>query len=453
MTAAQSIRPFKTNRYGFSLKAGKFYFFDKRQVVVMKGWPGPMAWRRTTRIPWHPTRQHASPVLAVLLARMKTAGDAIDYSPDSTPEENERIRKAVEWERHVAATFFAPLPSVALDTLMPLVERQWNVFSLLARCPGAMDLAVSNPALCFALASCWAFHQPAPAHPLREVRRMVRKKQKDILGWLGFPATESARRILARVSLADVTVSRLFNLRRALGNQVLSRTLAHLPRLPGFVLDVVGTPWLEPLMKPAFLHEVVSGTRVFSDQDLMTFLKDTMWMSRQQERPLVNGFASVRQLIRVHDELAGGHQGYIAMEHMPETLPPPPFDGTEDIVPLSTPADVIREGREMNNCCASYLAAIAQGHRYLYRVEAPVRATLEIVREGMRWVPGQLMKEGNQPVEQATRYSLFNKLLLSSQRSRNPAPEMPGQLNFEAYPPAAGLLGQRLHAAGEFGEP
>lgn len=411
--AVKPKRPFKTNRVGFSLKNGKFYFFDRRQIIVMKGWPAPFAWRRTTRIPWHPTRQHASPVLRDLISPLcPDTEDDLEFFQSDTQEERERRKKGVAWGKHVAEAFFAPVPEGVRDVLLQLADRHWNLFSLLARCPGAVDLAHSNPALCFALASCWVFHKPAPTHPLREARRLVLRKQKEIMRWLGFPSMESARRIMAKISLSDLTIPRLLNLRRAIENATLSKTLAHLPRINGFILDVVGS-WYEPLVRPSFLHEVAALQVRIHGEDPLQFLKDTMRMSRELGGRLPNGFGSIAQLVRTHDGLSGWHRQHVPPQLLSLSLPSPPFEGTPGIVPLTSPAEVIREAHEMHNCCSSYIQRIADGACYLYRVLAPVRATLELVRWEGGWRVGQLEQYANNVVGGSMRRHIIAALLYS----------------------------------------
>ena len=111
----------------------------------------------------------------------------------------ERYAKEQYHYQAARCVFVHSLPREVREELRRYAERKWHLLNLFARCPGALDLSRSNPGLAYALASNWAFHKPAVARPIRAARSLVHKKQKAILEWLGFPATEPARRILAKI--------------------------------------------------------------------------------------------------------------------------------------------------------------------------------------------------------------------------------------------------------------
>jgi len=97
-----------------------------------------------------------------------------------------RIRHARERDREVARRFLGSIPDDILSEVSRYWTRKWYVLNVLARCPGAMDLSRSNPALLYALASNWVFHKPAVTRPMRAARSLVNRKQRDIMEWLGF---------------------------------------------------------------------------------------------------------------------------------------------------------------------------------------------------------------------------------------------------------------------------
>jgi len=88
-------------------------------------------------------------------------------------------------------------------------------------------------------------------------------------------------------------------------------------------------------------------------------------------------------------------------------FPPPPVSGTDSIVPLRAPQALVDEGRKQHNCVAGYAERVAGGDTYIYRVLAPQRATLSLVRwSGGGWQIGELLRAGNYPVSAATRRSV-----------------------------------------------
>ncbi len=114
-------------------------------------------------------------------------------------------------------------------------------------------------------------------------------------------------------------------------------------------------------------------------------------------------FTSIGQLVRHHDALAErlNREGVSRWDNL--QFPPPPLPGTTDIVPLVSPEALLAEGREQANCVASYGRRVARGGQFIYRVLAPERATLLVVRGRDGWQVGELAGPGNKPVTSVTR--------------------------------------------------
>ena len=128
---------------------------------------------------------------------------------------------------------------------------------------------------------------------------------------------------------------------------------------------------------------------------------------------------------RYHDALAREFNARFADETQEpmddgSPLPPPPFPGTPEIIPLSTPQEVHQEGVEQESCVVSYLPKVRSGHCYLYRVLAPQRATAEITEhQAGRGHLVQLSGFKNRPVSMATREAVENWLATAHRQSVN----------------------------------
>ena len=69
----------------------------------------------------------------------------------------------------------------------------------------------------------------------------------------------------------------------------------------------------------------------------------------------------------------------------------------------------------MNHCVASYLRQIVSSQIFVYRVVAPVRATLSIAKTaGGNWRLDQLFGHSNRPVDPSIASRLVNELYSSS---------------------------------------
>ena len=88
-------------------------------------------------------------------------------------------------------------------------------------------------------------------------------------------------------------------------------------------------------------------------------------------------------------------------------LPSPPLRGTRDITPILTAAALFEEGRDQNNCVATYAERVRRRTTFIYRVLRPERATLSIVRgEDGDWRIDELECRSNTEVSAITRQSV-----------------------------------------------
>jgi hypothetical protein len=345
----------------------------------------------------------------------------LDGLPLGPADVNERMLRAEARNCKAAQAYRAGIPAEVLDELKRYTVRKWYLYNMMARCPGALDLSHSNPALCFALASNWVFHKPAVRQPIRAARSLMNKKQKVILEWLGFPATETTRRILAKIAPEALTVERLLYLRLALADEGGVKVLSHLERINGAVLSLVTHHKLKPYTTPRFLEDISRDTsRHGGNVPVLVLLRDTLRMAEEvQWKDCPRVFCSLQRLQGVHDQLirrlnrvdvdvrCRNVAPYVTR------FPSPPFVGTAHIRPLETPRALIEEGVAMCHCVGSYTRAVNQGSVYIYQVLAPIRATLGIMERDGRWLLWQLYQMGNKGVDKSLAQQLFTALLHS----------------------------------------
>jgi hypothetical protein len=392
--------------WGSYFRDGKFYLFTRGTMLVVRGWPELRAWRKTPARPWQPVRPelrlgHPDLLVADHTPRIQRlprelpqqAGVAGDDERDERSEDRQQcptppwlpaqLALEAEARQRLAATFPPDIQAV----LAPFAARQWHLAVLLARCPGALDLVRSNPALAFCLASSWCFRRQPVRWPLRSVRRLLKRRQRDMLAWLGFPATESMVRVLRKVPPAACRVPLLLRLRQVVRDPWSVPYVRHLTRLNATALAVLAYRGLRAELTPRLVREMTEAAPDGEISATLRLLEDTWEMGI-----LLGGFrhppfASLRQLLRTHDalvqELRRDHARRAAEEAIP--FPPPPLPGTADILPLTTAADLVQEGEEMRHCVAIYGPRVRAGECYVYRVLRPTRATVSLVRQGQRW--------------------------------------------------------------------
>ncbi len=268
---------FKQQRPGLAFKNGKLYQFTDRHVLVLSPWPDPRAWFKRRSHGWKATRKWAD----VLFSGQVLPADRVKWPGSPEPHVNpigfqkvlpgiplpeEQAREA--WfqelqvrERIVMDRYAATIPEEVRAELVRYGERRWYVLNLLARCPGALELSHRNPALLFALASGWVFHQPAVRQPMRAARSLVKKHPKVVLEWLGFPAAEPAQQIVGRVAAQSLSIQTLLILRKLLGEPAAVQLLSDLEVVTAEVVSLLSHRVFRSYVTPELLADVSRGPR------------------------------------------------------------------------------------------------------------------------------------------------------------------------------------------------
>lgn len=331
-----------------------------------------------------------------------------------------RARQAYNDNKALRA-FLELIPKEIRLELARYSSRRWHLLAMFARCPGAMDLSRSNPALLYALASNWVFHKPAVTQPVRAARRLVLNKQRIIQEWLGFPATEPARRILSKLAPCDIDIKLLIYLRETLRDPDYLKMLSHLPRFPPAVAMLATDRRTRHYVTPRLLREAVENPTSHPDfgphclfPDIYRLVWDIDQMARMFNLEIRGRkIYSLRQAWVMHERLVyrSGNRRPLFNDGLPERFGKPPFKGTEHIIPLTTPEALFQEGDVQKNCIFSHSWFVCNGNEYIYRVLNPVRATLSVIFKNGSWEPDEIYMAGNQPVEENIRREVLASLL------------------------------------------
>ncbi len=389
-------------RRGWVFKDDKLLMFEEDSVLVLRGWSACRAWWKTETTGWTATRPQGT------LIRDIWSTSRPRYVERWKDEPDEQRRIGLRLRSEAARRFIALFPPEVLRVVKPYPERQWHVLSLVARCPGALDLARDNPALAFALASSWVFRPRRVKQPMRAARALVGRKRTAILEALGFPASAAVARVLAKIPRRAVSVQSLLYLRATLLAPDPPKALHHLPRLDAGVLRILCDPALFALSTWSLLEEVARERP--STQRAAYLLRDTAAMHQTVLGTPLGPQRSLARLERLHDELAGEFQIGCCRFEAPTELPPPPLPAGPGIEPLRRAADIIEEGRTMRHCVGSYLGRVATGAVYIYRITEPERATLSVRFTPHGWKVDQLSAPANAPVSYATLQSVSHWL-------------------------------------------
>ena len=315
-----------------------------------------------------------------------------------------------QWRRDFEST----VPREFLSIVEPFKRNPVAMLRLLTVCPDAEELAHSNPALFYEVAS--HFDQAKTMPELKpHILSLLRRPQTEILAMRGLLATNCARQFFAKMSPADVCSSRLKIFSHALKSRQISRWLTHLqPDRHTAKLLSVSSVWsyLTPQLvmnlnhfpkcerELAYLPKFPEWKRNWDIEDALRRLK---WFHRQvQKGEKARRFRSLGELRKLNVPSADRAAYEFGPRREIVSFPPPPIAGTSMISPLTYPSQLRDEAEIMENCAASpsHMTGCADGRMYFYRLLSPQRCTVRIEKSEKRngWLITEIRAQGNATV-------------------------------------------------------
>lgn len=272
-----------------------------------------------------------------------------------------------------------------------VVGMEWSLLSMLARCPGALELCQSVPLLAGALSVANHVRTIRVARPLRSIRRLLAlpdgmDRWRKIAGWLGFEPSASFVKVMRRMPREVPWARDDFRmLQRVWDCPKAKKRLRHLPRIDRGVVELLDKASMFDSidrLSPALLEAAYTGGGAGGVAWHYVAAAEFV-RAVHPEAPL--------PIWRSVDELyaqigAINDYGFHPIEH-DDPFPPPPFAGTAAIIPLCTPEALAAEGTRMFHCLGLYGWQREARDRigFAYRVESEgEQATLWVRRSRER---------------------------------------------------------------------
>lgn len=329
------------------------------------------------------------------------------------------------------AGFRALIPAHLAQFVEPFRSHQWVLLKLLHDVKEMMDWAVENPVLAYCVANNAEFRAISGNAAAIEARRHCMRKQTSILEWLKFPRSPAVVKLLKKILPVAAEPSRLRRLRAAIrGDSAVLESLSRQRQIGVGTIALFVHREIRRLVTQRLLDEVAAKGDERCDAPTADMLVGALQvLSRFPNRVVVRPVSSIMSAKQFHDEALAA-AGIMEEEdralierrrnpvpaHNLENAEPvrrrnksatvlrpkgfplaPPIPGTKSIVPLVTKEELVKEGRAMKNCIATYEPCIRRGSKYAYRVMLPDRATLLIARSGRgRWRREDLRLQANQ---------------------------------------------------------
>ena len=406
----------------FEFKDGALHLKAPTGGEVRLRWqPVPEANMRLSNGRWHPYWPEIR-----LLAPLNPL-------PADMPE-TDKERLQAKYEAFMG--FRAMLPDTLVSSVEPFSCHQWPMMTLLNRSISARELAQANPLLAYALANNEHLRTGAgPEVAATQATRYSRRKQREILGWLGFPDTEAMVRVFRKVPVSIVYPGLIRKLRQCSAFPEILKSFSHLPTLNTGVIFLTTHPDMASLVTPKLLleiaespdellaaptadllHEIIKMAEAMRRTDRLRPLEsyrkvqecrdgiareyEAFLVERERERTVRAGQALADARERARGNRPATQQSGSARKSASEKFPPPPIPGTSTIIPLQSFAELKAESAEQSNCVGtttSYAERVRAGLLYVYKVLAPERHTLSLVKFGSNcWTIGELKRHGNQ---------------------------------------------------------
>jgi hypothetical protein len=397
------------SRLDARFKDGTLYVFTPQDVQLIRAWPdlgavrkpeGEARWRpfvpdypliRPYRARRRPRPAATGQLELALPVPDGVGGESGPRRPPPSPAE--RRRRAFHGFR-----FACPKP--AARRVEPFRAEHLALLGLLRVLGSGGDLLDVNPGLGFCLAVALAGGNGPDE---RRARDLAGRRQPEMMAALGLPGSKRACRALSKVLAPSMSRELLARLPRLLADEPALKLLGHLPSLGIGVLSLTMDAELRALVTPALLDEVQADPRETHFPFVSRQLGDALQMAEALGVDLTRRrFRSRARIREVHDDLARDYLRLHDARLAAFRFPHPPIPGSGDIVPLRAPRALIEEGRQQNNCVATYAEGVAGGGIFVYRVLRPQRATLSLERVSGRWQVGELLRAHNQPASAAT---------------------------------------------------
>lgn len=297
------------------------------------------------------------------------------------------------------------IPAPVLQRLSPYANCEFAILYLCSHYPAVYDLFVSAPTL------VWLLVQQArrQAWPEQQIEALCRQKRTQILQACQFPARPFAVNLLGKVRLNQFGGGELTAIHALLWRSNCQK-LTHLPQID------------ERLLRLLFRYPELT------DSHLAMTYRPEAW-SYQAWR-LIDDCRRMAAQLGVHNMLQRigqcKHQDQLQLLHddlvtrinsnkttrLPDVnYGPPPFAGTEHIIPVTTSAELSEEGKQQRHCVVSYHDRIFRGRYYVYRITYPQRATLGLkLSYGFKPQLDQLKGFANQAVSEPTSQAVLSWL-------------------------------------------
>lgn len=270
-----------------------------------------------------------------------------------------------------------------------------------SRSEGASQLLLSSPILMWLVLR----HSIQNELPMEDVNALFYAKRVEILKLFGLPATKAVLRFFNRYALQDFDQFELATLKSFLA----VHQITYINRLNFLNLPLIRWLTAEPQwIHAGFVKNMEATTQIYT---VKTYLDDTLRMGFQLrdanvEQGLQN-CSTILRLIAIHDAYIERinqttFYKYENVKYIASNL-----ECSETIIPILSYKDLFSEGRDMKHCVVSYHDRLMTGHYFVFKLLAPERATVGIIKRNGRFSVEQIRLKCNKAPSEATKEAVY----------------------------------------------
>lgn len=273
-------------------------------------------------------------------------------------------------------TWKESFPVDVLFALEAMPSHKARLAEYASKSDSARDLLLGNPILLWGLCEYGFLNDIT----LDEIEALTRLKQRDLAKYLKLEGTQQQVRLLKRMSGVSRTKDELRSYIRLIKHQEVCNYLSHAKGELGADLKLLTKhPWLASCPARALIPLLSNQEHWITFRDILRMTDDIIELQQ---------CTTANALHRLHDRLVVEFNQWRGRKLIrdecgqPVPLPEPPLPATDNIIPITSQAELIEEGQEMHHCIASHLKSVVDGKFAVYRMMAPERLTIEVLVMG-----------------------------------------------------------------------
>jgi hypothetical protein len=388
------------NGDGWAFKEGKLFCFAEKEVMLFHSWPEPRAVRKSGDIPW--TTFCPEFPLIVPFRPPRTSKTPPQLELDFGASERKHMTP-LERKRWALWEFRKTLPKPLAKTLESIRSLQWRLLLASHQEERFLELLQSNPVLAYEIIR----QKPRLTEDKARLQTIASKPQRDLADDLGIPSSKSVLKILRKIHLPALDTNSMQLLREALSNNDARELLGHIPKIGVGLLEILGRPALAARATPRLLQEIAACKEELFRAPTARRMQNDNDLARELGLTDLTPYQSREHLLRLHREhvTQWNRQGLSRPSaSTSQRLPPPPFPGNTMIRALTNVDEIREEGKQQNNCVATYIQRVMAGGVYLYSILWPERCTLSLIRvSNGTWQRGECEISDNREASAATK--------------------------------------------------